>query len=320
MNFQNTEKIETAQFYLNLAIQRAKKKAEQITIRTKNEDKRAELKENTRMQELTETIQKTLARIINNFPGLDGLPEFYYELCKSTFDVDEVKKALSTIAWAPNKIKELERDFQKRIKRKNKKEILNLQKAFIGRVSSIMKRLNKKLEIIEETRKIIQTYPDIKENLYTACIAGFPNVGKSTLLSKITTAKPEIANYAFTTKKLNTGYYREKFEQIQIIDVPGTLDRFEKMNNIEKQAHLAIKYLAHLIIYVYDLTEPYPIEKQEELHKTFKEMGKDVILHFSKQDLLGDRIEKYAKEKKIKEYTTTPQELIKKIAQQKTNN
>ncbi len=123
--------------------------------------------------------------------------------------------------------------------------------------------------------------------MYTIAIAGFPNVGKSTLLSKLTTAKPEIKAYAFTTKTLNLGYYRKHPYTLQIIDTPGTLTRFNKMNAIEQQAYLALQYAAHLIVYIYDLTEAsYPLSDQEKLYTHMQELDKPMIVYLSKTDLL----------------------------------
>ncbi len=56
-------------------------------------------------------------------------------------------------------------------------------------------------------------------------LVGFPNVGKSTLLSVITAAKPKIANYEFTTLKPNLGIveYRD-FKTFVVADIPGIIE------------------------------------------------------------------------------------------------
>ena len=103
MNFQKIEPVSKGDFYLDVAIQRGKKSANNLTIRVRDEDKRAQIREKTRIKTIKESLIKSLTSIINSFPGLDGLPEFYYELCKNTMNVDEVKLALSTLSWATKK-------------------------------------------------------------------------------------------------------------------------------------------------------------------------------------------------------------------------
>lgn len=300
MNFQKIPSISKGNFYLDVAIERGKKHANGLTIKTKDEDKKSLIKERERVKVVKDSLVKSLSSIITSFPGIDGLSEFYYELCVATFDVDAVKQGLSTVSWAVKKICELESNFSRGVKGKKKEDIIRLKKSFFGRVSSIIKRLNGKLDLLENTRRVMLTFPDIKDDLFTVCICGFPNVGKSTLLTKITTSTPEIGSYAFTTKSLNTGYFMDNFESVQVVDVPGTLNRFERMNNVEKQAHLAIKYLANVVVYVYDLTEPYSIEEQNALFDNMRGLGKDVVVYFSKVDLLGEeKIKQFIEDNKI---------------------
>jgi nucleolar GTP-binding protein len=158
-------------------------------------------------------------------------------------------------------------------------------------------------------------FPVIKTDLFSVCIAGFPNVGKTTLLSKLTVSKPDIQAYAFTTKQLNLGYAEMQGQKIQFIDTPGTLARPEKMNNIEKQAYLAIKYVADLVLYIFDITEPYPLEDQKKLLENLKEFRKPIILYLSKTDILEqDLINKFRQDfKTITDISELKREISSRI-------
>ncbi|MBR9703246.1 GTP-binding protein [Candidatus Woesearchaeota archaeon] len=160
----------------------------------------------------------------------------------------------------------------------------------------------------------MKDYPSLDPEQFTIAIAGFPNVGKSTLLSKITTASPEIKNYAFTTKGLNVGVFEYKFSRIQCVDTPGTLARI-KENPVERLAILTRQYLARVVIYVYDATEPYPMKDQERLHKIVKDEGHEMVCYLSKTDILPKDVVSKFKETHP-EVLTSPADVKKFIKEQ----
>jgi nucleolar GTP-binding protein len=75
--------------------------------------------------------------------------------------------------------------------------------------------------------------PSIEVNTRTLILAGYPNVGKSSFMNKITRADVDVQPYAFTTKSLFVGHMDYKYLRWQVIDTPGILDHpLEEMNTM----------------------------------------------------------------------------------------
>ena len=122
-------------------------------------------------------------------------------------------------------------------------------------------------------------------------LVGFPNAGKSTLLSVITAAKPKIADYEFTTLKPNLGIvkYRD-FKTFVIADIPGIIE------GAAEGKGLGHRFLRHIernstLLFLIPADAP-DIEKQyeilvDELRRYNPELiDKDRLIAISKSDLL----------------------------------
>merc|ERR1711915_1165017 len=81
-----------------------------------------------------------------------------------------------------------------------------LKRAALGRMATIMRRQNQSLQYLEQVRQHLSRLPTIDPNTRTLLITGFPNVGKSSFINKITRADVEVQPYAFTTKSLYVGH------------------------------------------------------------------------------------------------------------------
>ncbi|MCX8676081.1 MULTISPECIES: GTPase ObgE [Apibacter] len=127
-------------------------------------------------------------------------------------------------------------------------------------------------------------------------LVGFPNAGKSTLLSALTSAKPKIADYAFTTLVPNLGIvkYRD-FQSFVIADIPGIIE------GASEGKGLGYKFLRHiernsilLFLIPADAKDYYQEYKilLNELNKYNPELNdKDRVIAISKSDLLDKELE-----------------------------
>jgi len=288
MAFEDIPYLPSAKVILESALTKGRKKAASVKKRKADTPLTlARKKERERIIAITQDLAERLKTIPKHYPDLDTLNEFYRELLKNDFSLDEYRKRLSRAQNTPRSIAAIRDSVRGKIEAaQSPEDVKKATNAFIGRTSGAIMRIEDDLEWLEDVRKRLRTYPKLKE-LFTVCIAGFPNVGKTTLLKALTGASAEINEYAFTTKSLNLGYKTVNARKIQFVDTPGTLNR-EHMNEIEMQAHLALKYVADVIVYVYDFTESYALSDQHELRAALDEHAKPVLHYLSKQDLISE--------------------------------
>ncbi len=127
-------------------------------------------------------------------------------------------------------------------------------------------------------------------------LVGFPNAGKSTLLSKLTAAKPKIADYPFTTLKPNLGIvsYRDG-RSFVMADIPGIIEGASEgkglghyfLRHIERNSNLLFLVPADAD----DIKKEYEILLNELKKYNPELLDKKRILAISKSDLLDDELE-----------------------------
>lgn len=154
-----------------------------------------------------------------------------------------------------------------------------------------MKRQNPNLLYLEEVRQHLSRLPSIDPNTRTLLICGFPNVGKSSFINKVTRADVEVQPYAFTTKSLFVGHTDYKYLRWQVIDTPGILDHsLEERNTIEMQSITALAHLRACILFVMDASEQcgHSIEEQLKLFRDIKPLftNKPIMVVVNKADVI----------------------------------
>lgn len=103
--------------------------------------------------------------------------------------------------------------------------------------------------------KTLRAMPVVHLETPTLCLVGAPNVGKSSLVRILSTGKPEVCNYPFTTRGILMGHIILNYERFQVTDTPGLLRRKDdKRNNLEKLTLAALSHLPSAIMFVHDLS------------------------------------------------------------------
>ena len=131
-------------------------------------------------------------------------------------------------------------------------------------------------------------------------LVGFPNAGKSTLLSSVSSARPKIADYAFTTLEPSLGivsYYDDK--SFVLADIPGIIE------GAHDGKGLGLRFLRHIernsmLLFMVpadskDITNEYKILLNELKQYSPELLDKDRVLAISKSDMLDEELKKEIK-------------------------
>lgn len=270
------------------AFKNAKKKA---MSSKKNMNEMVKEKESIRVTVAGENLAESVFKVVDRYPSFDRLPPFTRELIDVIVGIDKLRHNLGALSFAVNTINSVKLEYIKNIRRaKSSQDASYLRKQCYGRYISILKQVEKNLKFLNNARDKLKNLPSINPELYTVVIAGFPNVGKSSLLKALTNSEPEINSYPFTTKGINVSSFIYNKRKIQVVDTPGLLDReLSYRNPIELQAISALKYLAKLILFVFDPTEScgYTMGDQMGLYNEISESfeGVPFIKVLNKTDL-----------------------------------
>ena len=260
----------------------AYRKTKKITISDRNAHFKHKKEVIARTESFSTIIVTHLESYVKKFPSLDQLPLFYQDLIDIRVDTNRLKKALGAVDWARKTIQSIYSKQSKGLRKSHNLDFLKQkQKEIIGRISSVLHQINDELQFLADAENILKTFPDIHD-VPTVVIAGYPNVGKSSLLRCLSKANPEVAQYPFTTKEVYIGHMmvEQRFEeiQVQLIDTPGLLDRpLDEKNDIEKQAIAALRHLADVIVFLLDSSEScgYSLQDQQRLLKELQTMFPD---------------------------------------------
>ncbi len=282
--------VPTPDEILDKSFGRAKKAANKVRTSKVPRYKKAKMTEEARIKTAFQVTRDTLNNLLDKTPQVESLHMFYQDYIDVMVGVDDLKKSLGALNWAVGLMTKLENEFVFKVRRSKPENAANVRKAAFGRISSIVNQIKDELDFLDFVKQKLRNMPTIDFEAFTIVIAGFPNVGKSTLLRQITPAEPKVADYPFTTHGIQIGHFEKRWKKYQIIDTPGLLDRpIRNMNNIELRAMVALEHLADVIVYIFDASETsgYPLEAQLRLYEEIEHVFDTPMINvFNKMDLV----------------------------------
>lgn len=242
---------------------------------------------------LQQTLHDKFTQIITEFPKVEDVHPFYADLMNILYDKDHYKIALGQMNTARHLIDGIAREYVRLMKYGDSLyRCKMLKRAALGRMVKLLKRQKSSFDYLEQVRQHLSRLPSIDPNTRTLILCGFPNVGKSSLMNKLTRADVEVQPYAFTTKALYVGHFDYKYLRWQVIDTPGILDQpLEERNTIEMQAVTALAHLRAAVLFVMDVSEQcdHTINEQialfESIHPLFA--NKPVFIGLNKVDIVN---------------------------------
>ncbi|WP_203293941.1 GTPase ObgE [Luteirhabdus pelagi] len=152
-------------------------------------------------------------------------------------------------------------------------------------------------------------------------LVGFPNAGKSTLLSVVTAAKPKIANYEFTTLKPNLGIVTHReVNTFVMADIPGIIEGAAEgkglghyfLRHIERNSTLLFLIPADAD----DIRKQYDILLDELRRYNPELLDKERLVAISKSDMLDEELKAEMKQQLDEDFKEIPYMFISSVAQQ----
>jgi len=245
----------------------------------------------SRVTSVSDTIDHVLLRVVQNFAVLEGLHPFHREVLGTQFDLHEVRHAVETVDWCRKQVRDVATKATTQLTRTKNRPFIDAKRNEVyGRVSSLLERIAPELELLGRARDAIRRLQVIDPKVPTIVVAGYPNVGKSALVGRLSSAEPLVAAYPFTTTTVTVGHFFERGRPYQVVDTPGLLDRpLQERNPVERRALAAIAHLPHVLLFLIDPTPGAgsTLEQQEALLGQVRETypDADVLVVETKSDL-----------------------------------
>jgi nucleolar GTP-binding protein len=194
--------------------------------------------------------------------------DFERSLVAGVYGTGTLDRSLDRLRRAEERIRGLARDAERTVHRTSGPDALGeIVRSFYGRLASFVREVDPDIVRLRSISAYLRERPHLEPTVPTVVIAGFPNVGKSSLVARLSSARPKVADYPFTTLAIAVGHADLGFDRLQVVDTPGVLGRPGRANPAEVEAKTTVKGAATVVLFVLDPTETsgHTLAEQEAL-------------------------------------------------------
>jgi nucleolar GTP-binding protein len=252
---------------------------------------KAKKREHSRMRLVEKITVGYLESLVKSVPNLDSIHPFYRDMLEILVGLAKTKAALGRISRTARIIHEVNKANIYHLRdARSPSAAADVRRSFFGRVSSLIRGSREDLTILAEMREKMKDLPTADPDVPTVVLAGYPGVGKSTIVCQASTAKPQTRSYPFTTQEIMIGHINVHHLTIQIVDTPGILDRpLPERNKAELLSISALGQLADIIAFIVDVSETngFFLNDQKQLQEGIRTAypNKEIVAFFNKIDL-----------------------------------